>query len=63
MIQIVLMMKLKRKRRKVPERERPTLVGCSITKATVDRRLYPLRMDRKYRNTLEEAEREMIAKV
>ncbi|XP_028400085.1 uncharacterized protein LOC114523387 [Dendronephthya gigantea] len=56
-------MKLKRKRRKAIERERPTLVGFSIGKATVDRRLFPLRMDKKYRNTLEQAEREIIAKI
>jgi hypothetical protein len=55
-------MKLKRKRREVTTRQCPALIGFA-GKATLDKRLFPLRLDRKYRNTLEQIEREKNAKV
>jgi hypothetical protein len=55
-------MKLKRKRREVTEKRCPNLIGFA-GKATLDSRLFPLRMDRRYKNTLEETERENNAKV
>ena len=56
-------MKAKKKRRKFTmPRQCPNLISC-VGKVTLDKRLRPLRMDRKYRETLEEAERERNAKV
>ncbi|CAB4005238.1 Hypothetical predicted protein [Paramuricea clavata] len=55
-------MKHKRKRRDVTVKQCPNLIGFA-GKATVDRRLFPLRMDRRYKSTLEETKRERDAKI
>lgn len=55
-------MKRKRKRRGATQKRCPNLIGY-VGKATVDPRLSALRMDRRYRDTLQQAKRERNAKV
>ena len=55
-------MKLRRRPRNAFAKQCPTLIGFA-GKAKVDKRLLPLRMDRKYRDTLKQIEREKSAKV